>query len=500
MPISFSRYVEITSAVGGVAQATTRELILRLITQNNMVPTDAIIEFDSADEVGAFFGTTVDDFLQAQAYFAFINKLTTTPSKVSFAFWPEVNTAPLVFGTSATYLVTDFTSISNGSMRVDMGAASSDVTGMDFTVGVTTLADVAGVIQTQIRLVGDSFFTTAVVAFDVASNRFTLVGSDTGDSPMVIAAAASGTPVAPLVGWVLPTAIFSPGIDAETLTETLTRTSQISNNYGSFSFIPTSLLNFAQTTEIATWNDGENIKYIYLQRVLSASAAAVAGNIAALGGTALTLYDGVLTTEFPWLLPASVLASTPYLRRNSVQNYMFQQDGTTALVTDDTTATTFDDINVNYVGNTQQAGQLLSFYQRGVLQGSATDPIDMGVYANEIFLKDDIGVRIMNLFLALPAVPANSRGTAQILTQVQASIELALFNGTISIGKSLTSTQIAFVTTVTGDPNAFLQIQNIGYWIDASISGVAPNLQVDYVLVYAKNDSVKKVEGSHDLL
>ena len=55
MPIPFSKYVAITSSVGGVAQASARELILRLITTNPLVPSGSVVEFDSVAAVAAYF-------------------------------------------------------------------------------------------------------------------------------------------------------------------------------------------------------------------------------------------------------------------------------------------------------------------------------------------------------------------------------------------------------------------------------------------------------------
>jgi hypothetical protein len=195
------------------------------------------------------------------------------------------------------------------------------------------------------------------------------------------------------------------------------------------------------------------------------------------------------------------MAATPYQRRQSVQNYMFQLFALTPSVSDTTLSTFFDGIRVNYYGETQQAGNNISFYQRGFLMGGLTDPIDMGVYANEVFLKDAIGVDIINLLLAVPVVPANDTGKSMVLTSIQASIDLALLNGTISVGATLNVTQRAFVLAITGDELAFLQIQNIGYWLNASIQEPQPSeFQVDYVLLYKKNDAIRKVEGSHLLI
>ena len=64
MPIPFDRYVDITSSVGGTEVAAQRELILRLITTNPLIPSGTIEEFESAAEVSTYFdGDTSAEFL-----------------------------------------------------------------------------------------------------------------------------------------------------------------------------------------------------------------------------------------------------------------------------------------------------------------------------------------------------------------------------------------------------------------------------------------------------
>ena len=501
MPITFSRYVDITSAVGGAAQATARELILRLMTTSVEVPTESVVEFDTLDGVSAYFGTTSAEYLQAQSYFSFISKLATTPSKISFARYSLVDTAPTILGDGTlTYVVSDFDTIADATFTLTLGAIEEDIV-VDFTgPAVVSLTEVASRVEAAIQAANiAAIFASATVAYDATDGRFEFTGGATGAAVISAVATGSGTPLLPIIGWVDPPAKFSDGIDATSLTTFLIAQAQLTNNFGSFSFITD--LTADQILEVATWNDSENVKYIFLQKVAAADTQTTYDAINLLGGTALTLYDASLTTDFPWLLPGAILAATPYTKRNSVQNYMFQQHSLASLVDDTTLSGTYDDIRVNYYGETQQAGSLLAFYQRGFLMGIATDPIDIGVYGNEAFLKDSIGVAIINLLLAVTAVPANATGVAQVLAAIQAPIDLGLFNGIISVGKTLNQTQRAFVTTITGDETSYHQIENSGYWIEAQILEPVPTeFEVNYTLLYSKNDVVRKVEGSHLLI
>ena len=143
-------------------------------------------------------------------------------------------------------------------------------------------------------------------------------------------------------------------------------------------------------------------------------SAAVSALLIGFAGTGMTLVDPA-QPFYPEMLPMMILASTNYAARSSVKNYMFQQDSrlsptvvTTAL------ANVYDPLRINYYGQTQTAGQNISFYQRGFLGGGATAPVNMNTYANEQWLKDLAGSRIMSLLLSLERVSANAAGRGSV--------------------------------------------------------------------------------------
>lgn len=501
MAISFKRYVDIVSGVGGGVGVRLRDLILRLFSTNPLVPSNGILEMESADDVGDYFGTTSPEYLRAVFYFGFISKLITNAKKISFSRWADVASAARIFGDSRNFTVSQFTGITTGSFKLTLGTHTADLTGLNFSAALT-LSDVAAAIQTAVQAVvaGGPAWTGALVTYNAPSRRFELVGGATGDSPIAVAAAASGTPIAGTLGWDA-TGIFSPGMDAEEPLDAFIRSVQGSDNFASFNFIGT--LSEAQEIAVAQQNDTYNVKFIDLVRVTEANAATYFASLSGFSGVATTLAP--LATEYPELLPAAILASTDYTRRNSVQNYMFQQATLTPSVSDDTTADAMDAARANYYGVTQTAGQNIAFYQRGIMMGLAVDPVDINVYANEIWLKDAAGAAILSLLLSLPKVSANDSGRAQLISILQSVIEQATFNGTISIGKPLTQVQKLFITNLTGDPEAWQQVFRLGYWLDAVVQSYVTQdsrteWKIVYTLIYSKDDTIRKVEGSHTLI
>lgn len=501
MAISFTRYVDITSGVGAGAAVRERELIGRLFTDNNLLPTASFIEFESADEVGTYFNTTSEEYLRAVFYFGWISKNITSPQKISYARWVDTAVGSMIFGHPATYVLSTFTAITTGALNLTVGGHTHTLTAIDLS-SAASLAAVAADMQTAIRAysAGGAAWTAATVTYDATRKSFNFVSGTTGTDVISVAVAGSGTDLAGPLGW-LTGAILSNGSGVESITDTLTASAAASNNFGSFLFTPT--LTTDQITEAATWNNGQNNLFQYMVPGTSSTAAAISAAIFNLAGNAMTLAP--LSTEYPEQAPMMMLAATDYTKRKSVQNYMYQIFALTPSVTNDADADTYDALRFNYYGQTQTAGQFIQFYQRGTLTGLPVNPVDQNVYANEQWLKDAIGSQILTLLLALSQVPANSYGRSQLLSTIQSVIDQAIFNGTISVGKPLSNAQKLYVTNATGSDTAWQQVQTIGYWLDCVIeSFVTEDNRVEwkavYTLIYSKDDVIRKVEGSDVLI
>ncbi|OWK47564.1 Phage protein [Fimbriiglobus ruber] len=254
-----------------------------------------------------------------------------------------------------------------------------------------SLAAVATDIQTAIQAysAGGAAWTGATVAYDSTNSRFTLTGGATGADTIAVTAAVSNDLAGPL-GW-LTGAILSNGTTAQTISANLNALIGVSNNFGSFTTTFALALSEANTVAAATWNNSltPNIQFIYSVNVTPANASSWSAALADIGGVSLTLQSPapVATAEFPEMAPMMILAATDYTQRNSVQNYMFQIFALTPSVTTSASQQTYDALLVNYYGQTQTAGQLLSFYQRGVMLGLPVNPSDQNVYADEIWFK-----------------------------------------------------------------------------------------------------------------
>lgn len=501
MAISQKRYVDITSGVGGAAAATQRELIARLLTTNPLAPFGSVMEFTSLDNVGAHFGTTSTEYLWSANYFGYISKDIVMPGKISFARYAPEALAPQLISTITPSPATSWTTISDGSMILTIGGEAITLSNMDFS-DVSSLSDVAGIVQSAVQASGGgSMFATATVAYNETYAGFVFTGATTGAATINYATtASSGTDISGLIGWnaaSLP--VLSQGAAAETAAEAIARIAALSDNFGSFAFIET--LDTEDVGAVAAWNNSaeQNLKFMYSVPVTSVNYTEIQTAVAGMNGTALTL---TAAGEYAEYMPCAIMAATDYTRTNATRNYMFQQfPGATALVTTDALADVYDNLQINYYGATQSAGKQLAFYQRGVLQGSVED---MGVYANEIWLKDSFLTAFFNLLLALNKIPANQDGEAMVRAAMMDTISQALNNGTILPSKTFTTAQKAYIDQLTGRENSWLDVFNNGYTLDITVTTVTENgstmYQISYVLIYSKGDSIKKVEGTHVLI
>jgi hypothetical protein len=595
MAISINNYVDITSGVGGASIVTTRSLVARLFTANNLLPPQTFVEFENSSEVASYFGFQSEEYLRSVFYFSWISKNKTQPQSLQFARWVQTAVSPMIFPLQNNgSVIANWTSISSGSFILTMGGFTYTLSSLDFTSS-GSLSAIATIIEDAIQAEtgGGVMWTGATVTYEssydgINFGGFFLTGGENGSvsNPIKVVAGGGGTDITSigLLGWLpqssdingnyLSGSIFSTGSAIETITQTLTSSANASNNFGSFAFLTNLNITLQNVYDAAFWNQTLNVVYMFSVALLPSNTTAwtstISPGVGAIEGVGLTLSPAITTIlmgtlvsassvatfvdtsslsvgmpisgtdipsgtvvqsimsstqitmsnaatgsvtenitfttlQFPEMFPMMIEAATDYTALNSVQNYEYQQvAGLTPSVTTDASKAAYDSLNVNYYGVTQQAGQQIAFYQNGNLQGQSitTNLIGMNVYVNEIWLKDAATVALMNLLLSVSQVPANNQGRSQILAILQSVINQALNNGVISVGKSLNVIQQTFIYDETGDPLAWYQVQNNGYYVNVVItsSGNPAVYTATYTLIYSKDDVVSKITGTHTLI
>lgn len=492
MAISQSKYIDITSGVGGEPNASRRELIGRVITTSSLVPVDKVLEFNQSQAI-EYFGSASNEAKFASKYFAFISKSGRQANKISFARFVNAGVAANIRSTISFSGVSGFTSVDDGAFDLTIGSTTASLSSMDFS-SVTNFEDVVDIINTKLTA---STLTGALISF--SNGAFILTAPTVGATTISVASPSEGTDILPLIGFDNASSpIISSGLSAESPVECMNRTTGISDNYGSFAFLQD--LSSSDIQAVAEWNAGKNVMFMFSEQVSSSNYQDIQSAVSGKDGIALT-YD--TNSAFAKFMPMSLLATTAYNSgRSAVKNYMYQMfDGEQPSVSTDALSKSLDALKINYFGSTSQAGSTIAFYQDGVLQGSISD---MGVYCNEIWLKDAIKVEFMNLLTGLEQIPANDEGRGLARGCLQGVIDEALVNGVIMAGKSLTKAQQAYITNLTNDIDAWRDVENLGYWLDVQIQQYVENeitkYKVNYLLVYSKGDSIRKVEGTDILI
>lgn len=501
MPISQNKYVSITSSQGGKSAASRKDLILRVFTDNELFPTETVLEFNSASAVADFAGVNSKEALIADAYFGWISKQTNKAKKISFMRYAKNATKPYIRSVCKVPALAELKEITDGSMRIAMGTSRYTLEDLSFA-DVTSYADVANVIQTAVNKNTDGglLWTGATVKFNPALASFILEGGDSGLNLITFAdAAAEGTDISSIIGWSASSnAVVSIGTEASSVTKTLNSSVDISNNFASFAFL--SNLGLSDIDEAGRFCQNQNNEYMF---VFNVDDSDYADKIALAG-----MYSGMcanymlLSTDLPaFLMPATILAATNYDKVNGTVNYMYQQfPNQTVTVDSDIMAEKLDALKINYNGQTQKSGTRIQFYQDGYL----ADGTDIGVFANEIWLKDAMKTAVLNLLIALDKIPANTDGISLLEGALQEIAAEAKNNGTISVGKELTNEQKAYITQYTGDETAWQTVYLNGYTLFVELTQELVDGKTKYIaeytLLYSKGDSIRKVEGTHTLI
>lgn len=109
----------------------------------------------------------------------------------------DVSTAGSLAGaTGVTETIETWTAVSDGAFKIAIdGSAATAVGSIDFSSGVTTMAQVASKIQAAVRAIGTGGFTLATVAWDDTEKKFTITSGTAGalSSVSQLTAPASGT-------------------------------------------------------------------------------------------------------------------------------------------------------------------------------------------------------------------------------------------------------------------------------------------------------------------
>lgn len=269
------------------------------------------------------------------------------------------------------------------------------------------------------------------------------------------------------------------------------------SDFGAFAFINVTSAGNAGAgglLDVALRNQSLGYKYAMAVTVTSSSAAADGAKYEGIRGLHICLDTS--TTSYPHWIPLAFVAARNYSVTDGAETMMYKTfQGADATVSSETDADTYDGLFVNYVADVQSRGEKRKFYMRGV----NADGVDLGAYIDAAWIDSQIEVGWIDLATGSKRIPASSEGAMLVQSLVIGVAERAIANGAITVGKVLSDTQIDKIVAYAGS-GAVTAVQTNGYYVNAEIVNEEGKYVCRYVLVYAKNDTIEKIYGTHYLV
>lgn len=501
MAIKQTKYVVITSGVIGASAVAQRLLTGLRFTTDGRVPVGSLLQFIDAGAVLDYFGAASTEYAYAVKYFGYVSPAPISKApRLLFAAHAPSGRVPTIYGARTETTLAQFNAITAGTLNIQLGDTPLSLTGINLA-GAANLAAVATLVQTAIRT-GTGQYATATVAYDALTGAFTIAGTTIANAQTIVTTSASPNDLGTKMFLAAVGSSASPGVTAQTMLDAFRAAENVSDSFGSISF--NNQGDLTEVTALALYIQSENVKYQFYVKVDATTAPTFYAALQTVSSTGLILNKSV--SQYLEALPQAIMAATDYQRRNATVNYMYRQGSFINEVTSTSESDGYDIIRTNYYGSTAIAGQQVGFFQRGFLMGTATSPLDMNVHANEQWLKSFLTSALLNMQLTTNKIPTNLEGAGLVRSAIMEGVDLARFNGTISIEKTFTQTQKTAIFQLTGDPDAWHDVQSGGYWLDVVIVlNTSEPSQVEsyvakYTLAYAKNDVVRKIEGSNNLI
>lgn len=254
--LNVNRLVRVSVNLSPLAAARRGFGTLLILGDSNVIDGGERIRFYSdLESVAGDFGLSAPEYDAASLYFG------QTPRPDNLAIGRFINTATnaLLKGgilTDAEQLITNWTSITTGSFKIDIDGVTKSVTACDFS-GVTNLNGVASIIDGKLATAGDCEWT---------GERFVIKSSTTGVTSTLGWAVAntSGTNISALLKLTQATALAPVGgFAVETAEDAAAALADKSADWYGLTFACTTMPNDAAMLEVGAFIEGASSSRIF---------------------------------------------------------------------------------------------------------------------------------------------------------------------------------------------------------------------------------------------
>ena len=414
------------------------------LTTNPLIPTTTpVMQFIDADSVGAYFGTTSNEYAQALIYFTAPDQATINPPYMYFAGYINEAVAPYIRSqalANSAQLLTSLSAITAGTFTFTSNGTVYTTTGITLATA-TSLSQVASLLQAAI-IKANATLTTLEISYSGTLNYFEISNGVTGSASTM--GFATDTPLSVLMGLTQDTGAYlsqgsdsmSPAQNMTLLADYLMDTATIFpvDNLGDATFGTT----YTTFMGLAQWiSTQSNNQYALLlwDNVVAETQSPDSTSLQALLNTA-EYNNTAVFYDNPGLcaLASSVFASSDYTEPNTATTVCFKsQAGTQPTVTSTPIAEIMLAKGTNFYGSYSLSTAGFRFLQNGAINGSYAF-IDNLIAA--IWIGRNIQLNLFNTFTSLNEVTNDANGYQTVETQIANVMNNCITNNIIALGQT----------------------------------------------------------------
>jgi hypothetical protein len=456
-----------------------------MLTQNALAPYGQAIQFASAEDVEAYFGSSSDEATLANIYFNGYLNATKKPGVLLMARYPESAIAGFLISGSLQGMTLSQLQALSGVLTVTVGGVTKTSSSINLATA-TSFSDAADMIEAAFTSPGFA------VTFDSTKNGFIFTTTDTGaDATLTYASGslAAGVKLQQSNG-----AILSQGADAAVPGTFMDMFVQITQNWACFMTIWEAVLDDKKA--FAAWSNTEEPRFLYVAQDSDVNALS-AGNETTFGfylqSTQTIGSQAIFGDASHAAFSLGFAASLDFTRLNGRATEAFkQQSGLAASVTNASDASALITNGYNYYGAYANATENWNFFYSGSVSGQ-WEWAD--TYLDQVWLNANLQLAMVNLLLAVGSIPYNSDGYSLVYAACMDPINAALNFGAIRKGVTLSEAQKAEIRFALGFDAAPAITANGFYLqiVDAAPSTRALRQSPSMTLYYADGGSIQKL-------
>lgn len=487
--IPISQEVEVIPSVIGTG-GNPLALNAVILTQNALQPSDSLLTFYNADDVGLYFGTSSDEYKSASIYFTGFTNCTAFPSALYFAGFAATAQAAWLLGTSLVGEPLTYFQAISGTLSIVVDGTTYTAASLNLSsatsIGGSEGTSVINLIKTGLSWSGSN---KPVITWDATLSKFKITSSTTGATSTI--AYATGT-TATALG--LIAGVLSQGSAVETATNAMAKIKALSSNWATFTTMwePTN----SDAVLFAQWTQTQNDKFLFVCHDSDPLAATTTPYSAGIGAImAADQFDGVLCVwasagaKYLAAMACGVAGALNWNTLNGRATLKFrQQSGLASYVTTVTKQSDAENLIANgytYYGTYSASGlgNIYNILADGALAGSRFKWFD--TYVGQIFLNSQLALSIFNGLLQVNLAPYTAVGDTLLRAWCADPIKQAINAGIIRSGVTLSTSQIAAITYAVGfDITKNLQTYGYYLYIGTATAQTRGNRQSPPIMLY----------------